>query len=121
RLTSLPIVQALRRAHDRGVKVRILLDRAQQSEKYSDATYFFNAGMYVKIYARHPIAHDKLILIDRGTVITGSCNLSANAEKNAENLLIINGYEKLARAYVARFSEHDAHCVPYIPPSETRP
>lgn len=117
RLTSPPIVKALREAHERRVRVRVLLDGSQQSDRYSDATYFHNAGIDVLIDDTHKIAHNKVVIIDRATVITGSFNFSAAAENdNAENLLVIAGKEKIAEAYVENFASHWAHAIEYVPP-----
>jgi phosphatidylserine/phosphatidylglycerophosphate/cardiolipin synthase-like enzyme len=49
----------------------------------------------------HPISpkhendfmHNKVLIIDDNTVVTGSYNLSENAESNGENLLIIKSHE----------------------------
>lgn len=117
RLTSVPIVKAMREAHARGVKVQVVLDGSQQSEKYSDATNFHNEGMNVLIDHDHAIAHNKVMIIDAKTIITGSFNFSAAAEeKNSENLLIIEDHPKLAAAYLADFEKHQQHARPYIPP-----
>jgi len=42
--TSAPIAKALVDAKTRGVNVQIILDRSQKTEKYTSATYVFNAG-----------------------------------------------------------------------------
>jgi hypothetical protein len=54
----------------------------------------------------HAIVHSKVLVIDplsaNPVVVTGSHNFSAPAsEKNDENLVIIRGHKKLARAYAA--------------------
>lgn len=114
RLTHIPIVKAIAAAHDRGVKVSLILDKMQNSEKYSDATYFHNRNMVVLIDRSHAIAHNKVIIIDEEVVITGSFNFSANAEDdNAENLLIIEGKQEIAKAYLTNFTNHEAHAIPY--------
>jgi phosphatidylserine/phosphatidylglycerophosphate/cardiolipin synthase-like enzyme len=101
RLTSIPVVKALADAHDRGVQVSIVLDKTQQSEKYSDATYFHNRGMTVLADPKHAIAHDKVIIVDDRMVITGSFNFSTTAEDdNAENLLVIEDKADLTAAYL---------------------
>jgi phosphatidylserine/phosphatidylglycerophosphate/cardiolipin synthase-like enzyme len=118
RLTSVPIVKALVDAHGRGVKLSIVLDKSQQSDKYSDATYFHNNGISVLIDHKHAIAHNKIIVIDRRLVITGSFNFSKAAEEsNAENLLIIEDKPKLTEAYLKNFSEHERHAEPYRKPA----
>ena len=39
---------------------------------------------------RHAIAHNKIMIIDQATIITGSFNFTKAAEeKNAENMLVI--------------------------------
>lgn len=118
RLTSLPIAEALVDAHKRGVQVTIVLDGRQQSDKYSDATFFHNHGMSVFIDGAHAIAHNKVIIIDRETIITGSFNFSAAAEdSNSENLLIIQGKPQLAQAYVQNFGDHLQHIQVYEAPA----
>lgn len=88
--TSSPIAKALLEVHKRGVKVQIILDKSQKTQKYSSATFLTNAGIPTLIDAKHAIANNKIIIIDRETVITGSFNFTkALRRKNAENVLII--------------------------------
>jgi phosphatidylserine/phosphatidylglycerophosphate/cardiolipin synthase-like enzyme len=66
------------------------------------------------IDAEHAIAHNKLILIDYDTVITGSFNFTKAAEeRNAENLLILRGDADLAAKYRANFELHLSHSRRY--------
>jgi phosphatidylserine/phosphatidylglycerophosphate/cardiolipin synthase-like enzyme len=116
RLTSIPIAQALVAAKERGVAVSIILDKAQQSTKYSDATYFHNHQIDVLIDHQHQIMHNKVIIIDGKTVITGSMNFSASGEtRNAENVLILTS-NKLVDEYVANFNLHKNHSLAYKSP-----
>ena len=63
----------------------------------------------------HAIAHNKVILIDDDTVITGSFNFTKAAEeRNAENLLILGGQADLAGEYHKNFQKHLAHSTPYV-------
>jgi phosphatidylserine/phosphatidylglycerophosphate/cardiolipin synthase-like enzyme len=108
-----PIAEALVAAKTRGVQVTILLDRSNESEPYSDLALFLEQGLAPLIDAHHAIAHNKVMVIDRGTVITGSFNFTHQAEaENAENLLIVKGHPALAKAYHDRFVEHKSHCQP---------
>ncbi len=112
--TSAPILDALKRAHLRGVKVRLILDRSNRTGKYSGATFMQNAGVPVLIDAKHSIAHNKIILIDGATLITGSFNFSKAAEeKNAENLLVLKDCPALMDAYNRNFNAHAAHSLPF--------
>jgi phosphatidylserine/phosphatidylglycerophosphate/cardiolipin synthase-like enzyme len=58
-----------------------------------------NQGITIKIDSRYAIAHNKVMVIDGETVITGSFNFIKTAgEKNAENLPVIHD-RKLAELY----------------------
>jgi phosphatidylserine/phosphatidylglycerophosphate/cardiolipin synthase-like enzyme len=111
--TSAPIAKALLNAHKRGVKVEAILDKSQRTQKYSSATFLFTAGIPTKIDAQHAIAHNKVMVIDGETVITGSFNFTKAAEENnAENLLIIHD-RKLAERYTKNWREHAEHSEVY--------
>src|SRR5438445_94863 len=87
--TSVPLAKALLEAHGRGVNVQVVLDKSQRTEKYSSADFLAHAGIPVKIDGAHAIAHNKVMVIDGETVITGSFNFTRAAEQqNAEHLLI---------------------------------
>jgi phosphatidylserine/phosphatidylglycerophosphate/cardiolipin synthase-like enzyme len=107
--TSAPIAKALLGANKRGVKVEVILDKSQQRQKYSSVTFFMNAGIPIRIDGAHGIAHNKVIIIDGETVITGSFNFTKAAEeKNAENLLVIRD-KKLAALYIKNWQAHALH------------
>lgn len=111
--TSAPIAKALLDAHKRGVKVEVVLDKSQRTQSYSSATFLYNVGIPTKIDAQHTIAHNKVMIIDGETVITGSFNFTKAAEKsNAENLLIIHDKE-LASIYTKNWQEHAQHSELY--------
>ena len=112
--TSAPIAKALLSTHKRGVKVQVILDKSQRTDKYSSAAFFLNQGIPVKIDAKHAIAHNKVMIIDGETVITGSFNFTKAAEeKNAENLLIIHD-KKLASLYIKNWQDHAPHSEVYV-------
>lgn len=111
--TSAPIAKALVDAHKRGVKVRVILDKSQRTEKYSSATFLLNSGIPPLIDAKHAIAHNKVMIIDDETVLTGSFNFTKAAEeRNAENLLVLKDRE-LAAKYVKNWQEHAQHAEAY--------
>ena len=107
--TSAPIAKALLNAHKRGIKVEAILDKSQRREKYTSATFLVNSGIPTYIDDRHAIAHNKIMVIDREIIITGSFNFTKAAEeKNAENLLILKNKE-LARIYIENWEKHKEH------------
>lgn len=112
--TSTPVAKALLEAHKRGVKVEAVLDKSQRREKYTGATFLSNAGIPVLIDDRHAIAHNKIMIIDGETLITGSFNFTKAAEeKNAENLLVIKGNSPLVDRYLKNYREHRGHSEKY--------
>jgi phosphatidylserine/phosphatidylglycerophosphate/cardiolipin synthase-like enzyme len=111
--TSQPITLALVEAKKRGLSVDILLDHSNEKETYSDLKVFLEHGLDPRIDHEHAIAHNKIILIDKRTIITGSFNFTNQAEhENAENLLIIKGHPDLPGLYRANFLHHKSHCKP---------
>ncbi|RJR44323.1 MAG: phospholipase D family protein [Deltaproteobacteria bacterium] len=111
--TSMPIAKALVEVHNRGVHTEIILDKSQRREKYSAADFTAHLGIPTYIDTVHAIAHNKVIIIDKETVITGSFNFTRAAEeKNAENLLIIKSND-LANPYVVNWENHKRHSEKY--------
>lgn len=107
--TSAPIAKALVDASRRGVKVEAILDKSQRKATYTGATFLKNEGIPVWIDGKHAIAHNKVMIVDGATVITGSFNFTKAAEeKNAENLLIIRD-PGLARLYMENWERHRVH------------
>jgi phosphatidylserine/phosphatidylglycerophosphate/cardiolipin synthase-like enzyme len=113
--TSKPIAKALVDAHKRGVKVVVVLDKSQRREKYTSADFVAHAGIPTYIDDQHAIAHNKVMVIDRATLITGSFNYTKAAdEKNAENLLVLKGTRTLVDRYLRNFEEHKGHSEIYL-------
>ncbi len=111
--TSRPITEALIDAHRRGVKVQIILDHSNEKEAYTDLPHLIQSGLKPLIDSHHAIAHNKIMVIDRRTIITGSFNFTHQAEQeNAENLLILQGHPELALRYRQNFFDHQAHARP---------
>lgn len=108
--TSKPIAQALVQAYRRGVKVVAVLDKSQRTARYSEADFLAHAGIPTWIDAKHAIAHNKIMLIDGQTLITGSFNFTKAAERsNAENLLVISKIPNIYAAYETNFQKHLKH------------
>ena len=111
--TSSPIAKALVDAHKRGVVCKVILDKSQRTEKYSEADFLVHSGIETWIDAEHRIAHNKVMVIDGQIVITGSFNFTKSAETgNAENLLVIRCPE-LAQKYTEKWKNHEKHSMVY--------
>ena len=110
--TSALIAKALLDAHKRGVQVQVILDKSQRTEKYSSADFLADQGVPTLIDSQHAIAHNKVMVIDGETVLTGSFNFTKAAqEKNAENVLIIRD-KALAVQYTQNWQAHAQHSQP---------
>ena len=51
--TSAPIAKAVVDAHKRGVKVQVILDKSQRTERYSSADFLAHTGVPVRIDEPH--------------------------------------------------------------------
>jgi phosphatidylserine/phosphatidylglycerophosphate/cardiolipin synthase-like enzyme len=107
--TSAAIAKSVVDAQKRGLDVRIILDKSNLHEGYSSATFFQHEGMPLLIDSMHAIAHNKIMVLDGETVITGSFNFTKSAEtRNAENVIIIHD-PVLATQYLQNWNEHAVH------------
>jgi phosphatidylserine/phosphatidylglycerophosphate/cardiolipin synthase-like enzyme len=111
--TSAPIARALVDAKRRGVRVQVILDKGELRQNYREPDFLAQVGVPTRVDAQHANAHNKVMIIDRQVVLTGSFNFTRQAEtSNAENLLVIRSPE-LARQYTANWQLHAEHSDPY--------
>lgn len=105
------IAQALVRAHQRGVVVRVLLDQKSQSSNRYVMDVLTDAQIELRQDGNHAIAHNKVMVIDQAIVITGSFNFTNSAAtRNAENFLVLKSAD-LAEKYRLQWQNHWAHGV----------
>jgi phosphatidylserine/phosphatidylglycerophosphate/cardiolipin synthase-like enzyme len=72
------------------------------------------AGVPVWLDGEHQSAHNKIMVLDDDTVVTGSYNFTKAAQfKNAENVLVIHGNRALAQQYQANWQRHRLHAQPF--------
>ncbi|VVB75612.1 Cardiolipin synthase [uncultured archaeon] len=84
------IAQALVRAKERGVDVRVVFDYDQSKISASDDELLQAAGILIAFRNGPGYMHNKFMVIDNSIVATGSFNYSQNADtKNDENLVFI--------------------------------
>lgn len=98
--TSKKIIDALIEAKNRGVEIEIILDRSNFHKKKQNVIKLLESNQ-IKIYQDKVagIAHNKVMIIDNTTVITGSFNFTDNADKkNAENVIVLHD-SNLAQQY----------------------
>ena len=99
--TDFALARELVRAKERGVVVRIYLDRMQVYARYGQSRYFIQNEMDVRISSNSAIMHNKFAIIDGETLITGSYNWTLSASnRNDENILFMD-----CRYVVSEFQE----------------
>ena len=124
--TSPIILNALGDAKERGVDVRVILDktndpltrrdRPPEAPRLVGAQFTAAMGIPTWIDHRVAIAHNKVIIIDGKTVIGGSYNFTTSAEdRNAENVTFIDSTD-VAKLYLANWEARKAVSRVYIPP-----
>lgn len=97
------IMQALVDARNRGVEVRVVIDKKRNLGKTSVAAMDFvtRNGVEVRTNDHFHIHHDKTIIVDGNTVETGSFNFAPSAEtSNSENVVVIRDMPEVSRQYI---------------------
>ncbi len=104
--TSVPIARAIINAHRKGVEVKVILDKSQyRPHGFSAAKLLTDYQIPTFIDYQFNIAHNKVIIIDNQTVVTGSFNFTRAAEeRNLENVIIITDHQ-IAKRYAANWHE----------------
>jgi phosphatidylserine/phosphatidylglycerophosphate/cardiolipin synthase-like enzyme len=107
------IAQALIEASRRGVKIEMIIDKSERQEGLTPPTIMANAGIPVYLDGKHAVANNRVMIIDRETVLTGSFNFNtASEEMNAENLVMIKS-KALAEIYYRNWLRHKEHAEPF--------
>jgi phospholipase D len=110
--TGSGIVEALVRAKERGVDVRLIADKTTPCERASGIEPTAAAGVPVWIDDQARIAHAKTMVIDGAVTLTGSMNWTRGAETNSEALNLVSS-ATVAAAYTAHWQKRLAVSVPF--------
>lgn len=98
-MTSLDMAQALIKAKQRGVRVRVIADSKQANMKISKVTYLIQQGILVKVLGgkEKEVMNHRFAILDGKRVLTGSFDWSeASLKWNYENILILHESEVVA-------------------------
>lgn len=112
------IMQALVAAKNRGVNVRVVVDKKRNKGKTSKKAMDFvtSNGVELRTNDHFHIHHDKVIIVDGSTVETGSFNFAPSAETaNSENVVVIRDMPEVAKQYVAHWQSRWDLGKPYPP------
>jgi phosphatidylserine/phosphatidylglycerophosphate/cardiolipin synthase-like enzyme len=113
--TNETIVGLVAAAARRGVSVEVLIDRSEAARdmagKPAPWREVVDAGGRVYVDSSHPIAHNKVLIVDGELAEFGSFNYTAQAERNAENCAITHNGSDVDR-YVENWDRHREHSEP---------
>jgi len=93
------MAQALIKAKQRGVRVRVIADSKQANMKTSKITYLIQQGILVKVLGgkEKEVMNHRFAILDGKRVLTGSFDWSeASLKWNYENILILHESEVVA-------------------------
>ena len=98
-ITSSNMAQALSKAKQRGVKVRIVTDSKQSKMKLSQVAYLIHQGIPVKVLGgkEKGVMNHRFVILDGKKVITGSFDWTETSGKwNYEDILILSEIETVS-------------------------
>ena len=102
--TSNAISEIIIEKFKEGIEVKGVFEKKGSGTEYSQYTKMKIENIPVRLDANRYAMHHKVIIIDDHIVITGSFNLSKNANmRNDENIIII-GSEEIALKYIEEFN-----------------
>ncbi len=102
-LTLNSVRNALIRAHDRGVNVRVVMESTNMEK--SDPQIMIKAGIPIIGDNMEGLMHDKFMVIDRSEVWMGSMNFTDNGTYDDNNNLFRIRSTKMAENYTKEFEE----------------
>jgi phospholipase D len=110
--TGSSTIEALVRAKQRGVEVRLIADRTTPCERNSGVGPPARAAIPIWIDYGARIAHTKSMVIDGTVTLTGSMNWNGGAALNSENLNLVAS-PTIAAAYAGHWRQRLALSSPY--------
>lgn len=116
--TNDSIIKAIVEAKKRGAAVKVILDKSNEQPRYSGRiTCLTNHSIDALLTDdKVAIAHNKVMVIDGRTVITGSFNFTKAAQdRNAENVLIVSDDPTLAATYAENWKQRAEASREYQP------
>jgi len=110
--TDKKIANELITKKNEGLNIIVILDKSNLKYKYSALKLLTDNNIITYIDDQHPIAHNKIIIIDNNKVLTGSYNFTTSADtKNAENYLVIENDDITINKFINNFNLHKDHSM----------
>lgn len=97
------VANALIQARDRGVDVKIVMEKDNANGQGSEYQTLKQANMNIRLDSNSALMHDKVAIIDNHIIVTGSFNWTASGtDHNNENMAILDS-QSWAAAYETTF------------------
>ncbi len=106
------VANALMAAKNRGVDVKIVMERSEVSGSGAQYQNLKSAGVDIRLDTNPALMHDKVAIIDGHIILTGSFNYSVSANlSNNENLVVIDE-RSWASAFETQFQQIYSQATP---------
>ncbi len=103
-------------AQKRGVRVRVILDRGQGAQTWTQGDRLLSAGVSVLVNTHSGLMHNKFLVADGASIATGSFNWTKAAiERNDENLVVFIGEPAVAGAFAVQFESMWSDAARFAP------
>lgn len=93
------------RAHQRGVRVRIITDAAMSVSSGSKIETFRKNGLHVRMRSSAFLMHHKFIIIDKRVVLTGSLNWTRQGAFGNWDHIVITSQSDIVQQFNEEFNE----------------
>ena len=104
-ITDNRISDAIRDAHARGVKIRVISDNDKSHDKGSDIQRLENLGIAVRVDRTNYNMHHKYAVFDEKTTLTGSYNWTRSAAEYNEENFVITADSRITREFLNEFEK----------------
>lgn len=99
------ISEAILKAHQRGLAIRIITDNEKSHDRGSDIFYLAQQGLAIREDVGPDHMHHKFAVFDKKALLNGSFNWTRSAtESNYENLTV-NHHPALVQSYQQKFEQ----------------
>lgn len=100
------VANALVKAHEKGVTIRMVIDGKVARSRYLKDDFLKGKGIEVRtIRVRGGSMHSKFILIDGKKLIAGSANLTNDADSKNHEFILVSEDPKMVGAFSVKFEE----------------
>lgn len=116
---SAPMVKALWKAYQVGIRVEVILDKSLLGKEYSFADFFAHVGIPTKVDLAHTQGFPNAIIIDQGTVLSVRDDLPEGDGKTDAGSSIVILDKVSAGKYLKDWLEHKSHSESYTRKKDT--